>query len=134
MSIAFREDYVEVVRALRAFVPAAVSKYWPPRHRSQSIAMRFRAVFIVLFGCVSLAFAGPWRAVEQNVYGWQLMTSDERLEHQRHLRGFESYDDCQAYQFAHHAQLEARARRRGVVLTPRAESVCERLRAEGRLK
>lgn len=96
--------------------------------------MWLRIVFIVLFGCASFAFAGPWRAGEQNVYGWQLMTPDERLEHQRHLRRFETYADCQAYQLAHHARLEARARGRGVVLTPREVSVCERLRAEGRLK
>lgn len=78
--------------------------------------------------------AGPWRAGEQNVYGWQLMTPDERIEHQRRLRSFTSYDDCRAYQQAHHAEMAERARAAGVVLSPRRQSACEQLRAQERLQ
>lgn len=80
------------------------------------------------------ANAGPWRAAEGNVVGWQLMTPDERIEHQRRLRGFDDYGECVAYVAAHHAELAARAERAGVVLATRRQSVCDQLRAEGRLK
>lgn len=78
--------------------------------------------------------AGPWRAAERNVYGWKLMTPDERVEHQRRLRGFTAYEDCRAYQAAHHAEMAERARAAGVVLTPRRQAACEELRAQGRLQ
>lgn len=78
--------------------------------------------------------AGPWRATERNSYGWQYMTPNERVEHQRQLRSFRSYDECRAYQREHHALMAERAGRAGKVLTPKGSSVCDRLRAQGRLQ
>lgn len=100
----------------------------------EASAMLRRIVFIILLACVPSALAGPWRAAEHNVYGWQLMSADERIEHQRRLRGFDSYLACRAYLVTHHAEMEARARRAGVVLTPRAQSACDQLRNRGRLQ
>ena len=87
--------------------------------------------------CLALAapsFAGPWRAEVGNTYGWQFMTPNERIEHQRRMRSFSSYEDCKAYQAEHHARLAERARRAGVDLTPRDDSGCEQLRARGKLR
>ena len=92
-----------------------------------------RLMFVLLVASVP-AVAGPWRATEHNSVGWQFMTPDERVEHQRRLRGFRSYEECRAYQQAHHARMEERARQAGVVLTPKAFSVCDRLQAAGRLR
>uniref|UniRef100_A0A0G3F0G9 Lipoprotein n=2 Tax=Pandoraea thiooxydans TaxID=445709 RepID=A0A0G3F0G9_9BURK len=97
---------------------------------------RFAALllcFALLAECAP-GVAGPWRATSRNSYGWQLMTPDERIEHQRHLRGLRTYDECKAYQRAHHALIAERARQAGVVLTPKAVSVCDRLRARGSLR
>ncbi|MBL8394621.1 MAG: hypothetical protein JNK99_07715 [Candidatus Accumulibacter sp.] len=76
---------------------------------------------------------GPWRADTGNTSGWQLMTPDERIEHQRRMRSFATYDDCKEYQARQHAEMVERARRAGIVLQPRQESACERLRARSRL-
>lgn len=78
--------------------------------------------------------AGPWRAAEPNSYGWQFMTPEERIEHQRRMRSFETYDECKAYQAEHHAHMAERARQAGVELTPKAQSGCDQLRARGRLR
>lgn len=87
--------------------------------------------------CLALAapsFGGPWRAEGGNTDGWQFMTPDERIEHQRQMRSFSSYADCKAYQAEHHARMAERARRAGVELQARDESGCEQLRARGRLR
>jgi hypothetical protein len=58
--------------------------------------------------------AGPWRAGEGNTPGWALMTPEERIEHQAIVRGFTRYDECHAYQIAHHRLMEERAEQRGL--------------------
>ncbi|MBU6489900.1 MAG: hypothetical protein KGQ57_19080, partial [Burkholderiales bacterium] len=78
--------------------------------------------------------AGPWHAAPPNTYGWQLMTPEEREEHQRRMRSFTSYEECKAYQTEHHALMAERARQAGVQLRPHADSGCERLRAQGRFQ
>ena len=89
------------------------------------------AVLLLLAGVCA---AGPWRAAEQNSYGWQFMTPDERVEHQRRLRGFDSYEGCKTYQAEHHARMAARAARQGIELQPKAHSACDQLRARGQFK
>ena len=59
------------------------------------------------------------------------MSPDERVEHQRRMRSFTSYDACIAYQTEHHARMADRARLAGAALTPKVDSGCERLRADG---
>lgn len=77
---------------------------------------------------------GPWHAAQENTYGWHFMTPDERIEHQRQMRNFASYQECKAYQRRQHALMAERARQTGVTLKPPRESGCERLRARGRLQ
>jgi len=77
---------------------------------------------------------GPWHAARQNTYGWQFMTPDGRVERQRQMRSFATYQDCKAYQNVHHAEMAERARQAGVVLEQPRESGCEKLRARGRLQ
>lgn len=91
------------------------------------------ALFVLLLQS-SIAAAGPWRAGEANSHGWQFMTPDERIEHQRRMRSFATYEECKAYQAEHHALMAERARRSGVELTPKAQSGCDQLRARGRLR
>lgn len=77
---------------------------------------------------------GPWHAARQNTAGWQFMTPDERVEHQRQMRSFESYQECKAYQDRQHAEMARRAARAGVVLERPSQSGCEKLRARGKLQ
>lgn len=77
---------------------------------------------------------GPWRAGALNTAGWQLMSPEERVEHQRLMRSFETFDACAAYQAEHHARMAERARRAGLALRPGGHGACEQLRARGHLK
>jgi hypothetical protein len=73
------------------------------------------AVFVLILGIAFSAHAyGPWRANEGNTRGWQLMSPKERIEHQAKIRSFTSYDECHAYQVAHHRLMEERAAQRGL--------------------
>jgi hypothetical protein len=78
---------------------------------------------------------GPWRADDANTPGWKFMSQEERVEHQRRMRSFETFEACAAYQAEHHALIAERARRAGVELGPgKGRGTCEELKAQGRLK
>ena len=70
---------------------------------------------------------GPVRASEGNTRGWQLMTPEERIEHQSRIRGFRTYEECRGYQVAHHQLMEERATARGMVLPHGGRDICEHL-------
>ena len=70
---------------------------------------------------------GPVRASEGNTRGWQLMTPEERIEHQSRIRGFRTYEECRNYQVAHHQLMEERARARGMALPQGGRDICEHL-------
>ena len=89
-------------------------------------------IFILLIS--NTVVAGPWRAAEQNSYGWQLMSPKERIEHQTRMRSFTSYEECSEYQAEHHSQLAERARQAGIILQPKAQSACDQLQRRGQLK
>lgn len=98
---------------------------------------RFLLQFLVLILVFSgTAWAGgPWHAADKNTGGWKYMSPEERIEHQRRMRSFESYTECKAYQDQHRALMEQRALEQdGVVLQHRADSGCEQLRARGKLE
>lgn len=78
--------------------------------------------------------SGPWRAANQNTTGWQYMTPNERVEHQRHMRSFATYEECKAYQAEHHALIAVRALKQGIALKPRPDSGCRQLRQRGKFK
>lgn len=71
---------------------------------------------------------GPWRASEENTRGWQLMTPEERIEHQARIRGFTHYEECRAYQLEHHRLMAERARERGLALPGGGRDICAHLK------
>ena len=81
---------------------------------------------------VLLAFTvearGPWRASETNTRGWELMTPEERIEHQSKIRGFATLDECRKYQLSHHQLMEERTRQRGMALPGGGRDICEHLK------
>ena len=96
--------------------------------------MKLRAIIAGLVASVFLSGAngeaqaeGPWRAYEENTRGWMLMSPGERIEHQTKIRSFKDYDDCHAYQVAHHRLMQERAEGRGLKLPETGRDVCLRL-------
>jgi hypothetical protein len=87
---------------------------------------------------IAPAYAGkgsPWAADQGNTWGWQLMTPQERTEHQTKMRSFKTYDECKTYQTEHHKQMEARAKEKGVTLPPMGSGYgCDNMKARGFIK
>jgi hypothetical protein len=83
---------------------------------------------LLLCGIEAGHAAGPWRASESNTRGWQLMTPDERIEHQARVRGFTDYDACEAYRIQHHDLMAERARQRGLILPSGGRDFCDHLK------
>lgn len=71
---------------------------------------------------------GPWRASAENTRGWQFMTPEERIEHQSRVRGFNTLEECRAYQQGHHKLMEERARERGVAVPAGGRDICGHLK------
>jgi hypothetical protein len=87
------------------------------------------AIILMFSGAGGLAqAAGPWRANEGNTRGWMLMTPKERIEHQAKMRSFDNYDDCHAYQLAHHRLMQERAEQAGLALPENGRDICAHLR------
>jgi hypothetical protein len=90
----------------------------------------------IVLSTSGLALArGPWAANQGNTWGWQLMTPEERIEHQNKMRSFKTYEECKAYQEEHHKQMEARAKEKGVTLPPMGPRYgCDNMKARGYIK
>lgn len=52
----------------------------------------------------------------ERVYGWELMTAQERLEYQAKMRAARTLEEREALRFEHHERMEARARAQGKTL------------------
>ncbi|MER2623048.1 MAG: hypothetical protein ABTS22_03830 [Accumulibacter sp.] len=88
---------------------------------------RVLIITLLLSLTASAEARGPVRTSEANTRGWQLMTPEERIEHQSRIRGFKTYEVCRSYQVSHHQLMEERARERGVALPRGGRDICEHL-------
>ncbi len=52
----------------------------------------------------------------KTVYGWQLMTDQERTEHRAKMQGFNTEEEREAYRREHHQRMQARAKEQGKTL------------------
>lgn len=53
---------------------------------------------------------------QDQIYGSQLMTEQERIEHRNRMRSMKSNEEREAYRLEHHKKMQARAKERGVTL------------------
>ena len=56
------------------------------------------------------------RLRDQDMYGWQLMTPEEREEHRAKMRSLKTREAREAYRIEHHERMQERARQKGVTL------------------
>ncbi|MBT1070347.1 hypothetical protein [Pelotalea chapellei] len=97
----------------------------------------FTAVVIcAVFATVSVSYGKSWRwqGNQQNTYGWQLMTPEERTEHQNKLRSFKDFGACKEYIDEHHKQMEERAKERGITPPVMKRNPCETMKSKSMLK
>lgn len=93
--------------------------------------MQIKFITSLVIGLLLLDTAsarGPWRASEANTRGWQLMSPEERIEHQSRIRSFTTLEECRSYQLSHHQLMEERARQRGVALPGGGQDICAHLK------
>jgi len=53
---------------------------------------------------------------EDPVYGWQLMSEQERLEHNAKMQSMQTQEERNQYRLEHHEMMEQRAKEQGVTL------------------
>ncbi|KIZ40264.1 hypothetical protein OO17_18050 [Rhodopseudomonas palustris] len=82
----------------------------------------------LLLGSADVASARPWRADEGNTRGWQLMSPQERIDHQARVRGFTDYRSCEVYRRQHHALMVMRAVERRLKPPDSQWDFCEHLK------
>lgn len=94
------------------------------------------AVTLALAMTIAAAEAQAWRwhGNQQNTYGWQLMTPQERADHQAKLRSFTDYAACKEYVDGHHAKMEERAKEKGMTPPVVRRNPCDVMKARGTLK
>jgi hypothetical protein len=60
--------------------------------------------------------AGSAVGADPPIYGSQLMTNQERIEHRNKLRAAKTAEERERYRLEHHEQMQLRAKERGVTL------------------
>lgn len=70
---------------------------------------------------------------EETVYGRQLMTEQERIEHRNKMRSFKTEQEREAYRMEHHKRMQERAKQQGMKLpdTPQQHGKGMRGRGDG---
>lgn len=53
---------------------------------------------------------------EEQVYGWQMMTEQERNEYMTHMQSLKTEQEREQYRAEHHKMMQERAKERGVTL------------------
>lgn len=102
----------------------------------KSFSRSMSVLLVAVLAAGTVLAQGPWAANRNNTWGYQLMTPQERTEHQAKMRSFKTYDECKAYQEENHKQMETRAKEKGVPLPAmRAGGFgCDNMKARGYLK
>jgi len=68
---------------------------------------------LVLSVSTSLVYAAQ---EQQQVYGWQLMTKQERAEYQEKMRNMKTMEERERFRMEHHEMMRKRAEERGMKL------------------
>lgn len=75
-----------------------------------------KAVTLALaLGLQFAAVETSW-AVNEPIYGSQLMNRQERMEHRRMMRSLKTQEERDAYRLEHHQKMQQRAQERGMQL------------------
>ena len=53
---------------------------------------------------------------DDTVYGWQLMTEQERIEHRNKMMSMNTKEEREAYRLEHHMRMQERATDKGVTI------------------
>ena len=83
-------------------------------------AFKIIVTFIV---CLFLFTGSGVSVAEETVYGWQLMSEQERMAHREKMRSLKTEQEREAYRLEHHKRMQERAREKGMKLPEDPEAV-----------
>ena len=78
--------------------------------------MKFHPKYLVLAGVLSLLVPGYVAVADEQVYGWQLMSEQERVEHRNKMQSMKTEQEREQYRLEHHKKMQDRARAQGKTL------------------
>lgn len=93
--------------------------------------MSTKSSLLSALACSIILAAGPVQAADQTkdqdrdqtqlrdrdqIYGSQLMTEQERIEHRNKIRSMKTVKEREAYQLEHHKRMQERAKEKGITL------------------
>lgn len=71
---------------------------------------------------VLLALPLTTTVAKEQVYGWELMTEQERAEHRTRMQSFKTQQEREQYRMEHHKMMQERARQQGKTLPDKPQS------------
>jgi len=71
---------------------------------------------VILFSAIGLALPTTLAIAAEQVYGWQLMSEQERKEHRTKMQSMKTAEERERYRIEHHKKMEERAKKQGVTL------------------
>lgn len=77
---------------------------------------KYKYILITALSGALLLSSGMVMAAEEQVYGNQLMTSQERAEHRNRMQAANSQEERNRIRQEHHKRMQIRAKERGVSL------------------
>jgi hypothetical protein len=78
--------------------------------------MNTTAKSILLACALGLGLPTIAAAADEQVYGWEIMTEQERAEHRTKMQSMKTAEERERYRLEHHKKMEKRAKQQGVTL------------------
>ena len=78
--------------------------------------MRISTLIVTICLILVSATASNYTYARDTVYGWQLMTQQEREEHRAKMRSLKTEQEREAYRIEHHKRMQERAKQKGITL------------------
>jgi len=82
----------------------------------QEVVMKntfYISITIILLG---LLLQSPRLFAQDEAYGWQLMSQQERMEYRSKMQSMSSAEERERYRLEHHKQMQDRAKQKGISL------------------
>jgi len=76
-------------------------------------------VFLCAFGFISEVSLAADPSINQEqgqAYGWNLMTPEERAEHQAKMRSLKTKEEREQFRIEHHKKMQERMKEKGIII------------------
>lgn len=76
----------------------------------------------LLAGVIAMLAQSATTFAKDQVYGWELMTEQERAEHRTKMQSLKTKEERERYRIEHHKKMQERARQQGKTLPDMPQS------------